>query len=174
MLVLIRQFSCLLCRLHIKDLQKNQVNITHCHCSNIVSDASDALDVSIFAESISVRRQIRIKSEYCAFISLHFNSQEFPVVSKSGLEQEFSQSQTHQQCRKRIPSNSSYGVALQSSLDAHSVQVVVVSFGCPEGASHWLQQTGCQYDMLLDPDRKVRGQHQAAQVHNRHFRVINK
>ncbi|KAL3968576.1 C-type lectin domain family 4 member E [Sarotherodon galilaeus] len=66
LLVLIRQFSCLLCRLHIQDLQKNQ-----------------------------------------------------------------------------------------SSLDADSVQVVVISFGCQEGASHWVQQTGCQYDMLLDPSRKI-------------------
>ncbi|XP_006798722.1 uncharacterized protein LOC102777867 [Neolamprologus brichardi] len=66
LLVLIRQFSCLLCRLHIQDLQKNQ-----------------------------------------------------------------------------------------SSLDAHSVQVVVISFGCQEGASHWVEQTGCQYDMLLDPSRKM-------------------
>ncbi|XP_047467040.1 selenoprotein L isoform X3 [Mugil cephalus] len=66
LLVLIRQFSCLLCRLHIKDLEKNQ-----------------------------------------------------------------------------------------TSLDAHSIQVVVVSFGCHEGASHWLQGTGCRYDMLLDADRKM-------------------
>ncbi|KAM9707630.1 peroxiredoxin-like 2C [Menidia menidia] len=66
LLVLIRQFSCLLCRLHIKDLERNQ-----------------------------------------------------------------------------------------SSLDALSVQVVLVSFGCQEGASHWLQDIGCQYDMLLDPDRKI-------------------
>ncbi|XP_072222190.1 prostamide/prostaglandin F synthase-like [Leuresthes tenuis] len=43
----------------------------------------------------------------------------------------------------------------QRSLEAHLVQVVVVSFGCQEGASHWLQDIGCQYDMLLDPDRKV-------------------
>ncbi|KAM7376240.1 hypothetical protein PAMP_005983 [Pampus punctatissimus] len=71
LLVLIRQFSCLLCRLHLKDLEKNK-----------------------------------------------------------------------------------------RSLDAHSVEVVVISFGCQEGASHWLQETSCQYDMLLDPDRKVRGQHQ--------------
>ncbi|CAJ1073292.1 uncharacterized protein LOC109978594 isoform X1 [Xyrichtys novacula] len=69
LLVLIRQFSCLLCRLHLKDLEKNQ-----------------------------------------------------------------------------------------RSLDTHSIQVVVVSFGCQEGASHWLQETGCQYDMLLDSDRKVRCQ----------------
>ena len=43
----------------------------------------------------------------------------------------------------------------------HSVEVVVVSFGCQEGASHWLQETSCQFDMLLDADRKVRGQHEA-------------
>ncbi|CAI5695767.1 unnamed protein product [Oreochromis niloticus] len=43
----------------------------------------------------------------------------------------------------------------QSSLDAHSVQVVVISFGCQEGASHWVKQAGCQYDMLLDPSRKI-------------------
>ncbi|KAM3594901.1 uncharacterized protein V6R79_015540 [Siganus canaliculatus] len=66
LLVLIRQFSCLLCRLHLKDLEKNQ-----------------------------------------------------------------------------------------SSLDARAVDVVVVSFGCQEGASHWLQETDCGYDMLLDPDRKL-------------------
>ncbi|CAK6974088.1 uncharacterized protein LOC128375923 [Scomber scombrus] len=66
LLVLIRQFSCLLCRLHLKDLEKNK-----------------------------------------------------------------------------------------SSLDAHSVQVVVISFGCQEGASHWMQETGCQFDMLLDSDRKM-------------------
>ena len=29
LLVLIRQFSCLLCRLHLRDLQKNQVNLKH-------------------------------------------------------------------------------------------------------------------------------------------------
>ncbi|XP_036927479.1 uncharacterized protein LOC119004563 [Acanthopagrus latus] len=66
LLVLIRQFSCLLCRLHLKDLEKNQ-----------------------------------------------------------------------------------------RSLDAHSIEAVVVSFGCQEGALHWLQETGCQYDMLLDPERKT-------------------
>ncbi|KAM9341598.1 selenoprotein L [Symphorus nematophorus] len=66
LLVLIRQFSCLLCRLHLKDLEKNQ-----------------------------------------------------------------------------------------RSLDAHSIEVVVVSFGCQEGAAHWLQETGCPFDMLLDSDRKM-------------------
>lgn len=43
----------------------------------------------------------------------------------------------------------------KSTLDAHSVEVVVVSFGCQEGASHWLQETSCQFDMLLDADRKL-------------------
>ncbi|XP_041668118.1 uncharacterized protein LOC121525954 isoform X2 [Cheilinus undulatus] len=43
----------------------------------------------------------------------------------------------------------------QAALDSNSVQVLVVSFGCQEGASHWLKETDCQYDMLLDPDRKV-------------------
>uniref|UniRef100_A0A669AXC8 Selenoprotein L n=1 Tax=Oreochromis niloticus TaxID=8128 RepID=A0A669AXC8_ORENI len=36
-----------------------------------------------------------------------------------------------------------------------NIQVVVISFGCQEGASHWVKQTGCQYDMLLDPSRKI-------------------
>ncbi len=48
-------------------------------------------------------------------------------------------------------------VVFQTSLDANSVEVVVVSFGCEKGAAHWLQETGCKYDLLLDPDRKVRG-----------------
>ncbi|KAM3871179.1 taxilin beta b [Diretmus argenteus] len=43
----------------------------------------------------------------------------------------------------------------QRSLDAHSMRVVVVSFGCREGALHWLEETGCQYDMLLDPHRQI-------------------
>ncbi|KAM6968528.1 uncharacterized protein LKV04_017387 [Tautogolabrus adspersus] len=43
----------------------------------------------------------------------------------------------------------------QSSLDSHSIQVLVVSFGCQEGASHRLKETACQYDMLLDSDRKM-------------------
>ena len=58
-----------------------------------------------------------------------------------------------------VTNKSSSFLFLQSSLDEHAVEVVVVSFGCQEGASHWLQETGCQYDMLLDPDRKVRGRH---------------
>uniref|UniRef100_A0A673BAS7 Uncharacterized protein n=1 Tax=Sphaeramia orbicularis TaxID=375764 RepID=A0A673BAS7_9TELE len=41
------------------------------------------------------------------------------------------------------------------SLDAHSVEVVIISFGCREGASHWLEETGFQYDMLLDSDREL-------------------
>ncbi|KAG9347519.1 hypothetical protein JZ751_005087, partial [Albula glossodonta] len=35
-----------------------------------------------------------------------------------------------------------------------SVRVLVVSFGCQEGALNWLQSTGCKYDMLLDPQKK--------------------
>ncbi|CAL8274402.1 unnamed protein product [Merluccius merluccius] len=66
LLVLIRQFSCLLCRLHLEDLQKNQ-----------------------------------------------------------------------------------------ALLDARSLRVLVVSFGCQQGAHHWLQETSCPYDMLLDPQRQL-------------------
>uniref|UniRef100_A0A672J7B1 Selenoprotein L n=1 Tax=Salarias fasciatus TaxID=181472 RepID=A0A672J7B1_SALFA len=43
----------------------------------------------------------------------------------------------------------------QDLLDAHSVGVVVVSFGCQGGASHWIQDTDCQYEMLLDPSREL-------------------
>ncbi|XP_030642979.1 prostamide/prostaglandin F synthase-like [Chanos chanos] len=43
----------------------------------------------------------------------------------------------------------------QAALDAHGVRVVVVSFGCQEGALHWLKETGCQYDLLLDPHRNI-------------------
>lgn len=60
----------------------------------------------------------------------------------------------------------------QRSLDARSIKVVVVSFGCQEGAAHWLQETGCQYDLLLDPDRKVRGQCHNTVIQNKHFRLV--
>ncbi|KAK6295197.1 hypothetical protein J4Q44_G00344230 [Coregonus suidteri] len=40
-------------------------------------------------------------------------------------------------------------------LDSQSARVLVVSFGCREGAQLWLEQTGCKYDMLLDPQRKI-------------------
>ncbi|KAM4625135.1 uncharacterized protein ACJ7VT_003608 [Polymixia lowei] len=43
----------------------------------------------------------------------------------------------------------------QRSLESHSVRVLIVSFGCQEGALHWLEETGCQYEMLLDPHRKL-------------------
>uniref|UniRef100_A0AAY5KNJ6 Selenoprotein L n=1 Tax=Esox lucius TaxID=8010 RepID=A0AAY5KNJ6_ESOLU len=43
----------------------------------------------------------------------------------------------------------------QGLLDAHSVRVLVVSFGCREGGQLWLEQTGCKYNMLLDPERNV-------------------
>uniref|UniRef100_A0A3Q3GNH0 Selenoprotein L n=1 Tax=Labrus bergylta TaxID=56723 RepID=A0A3Q3GNH0_9LABR len=45
--------------------------------------------------------------------------------------------------------------ANQALLDARSVKVLVVSFGGVEGAQLWKEQTGCTYDMLLDPQRKV-------------------
>lgn len=35
------------------------------------------------------------------------------------------------------------------------MRVLVVSFGVQEGAQMWLEQTGCRYDMLLDPQRKI-------------------
>lgn len=43
----------------------------------------------------------------------------------------------------------------QAGLEARSVRVLVVSFGGVEGAQVWLEQTGCTFDMLLDPQRKV-------------------
>lgn len=43
----------------------------------------------------------------------------------------------------------------KSPLEARSVRVVVVSYGCLEGAQVWLQQTGCKFDMLLDPQRQI-------------------
>lgn len=46
-------------------------------------------------------------------------------------------------------------VFLQADLEARSVQVLVVSFGSVEGAQLWLEQTGCSFEMLLDPQRKV-------------------
>lgn len=35
------------------------------------------------------------------------------------------------------------------------MKVLVVSFGSVEGAQLWLEQTGCSFEMLLDPQRKV-------------------
>lgn len=45
--------------------------------------------------------------------------------------------------------------ASQAVLEAWSVRVLVVAFGGMEGAQVWLEQTGCTFDMLLDPQRKV-------------------
>lgn len=56
-----------------------------------------------------------------------------------------------------------HNVSFQRSLEQHSVETLVISFGCQEGASHWLHETGCPYEMLLDPDRKVRTQLNTAQ-----------
>ncbi|KAG7460968.1 hypothetical protein MATL_G00204600 [Megalops atlanticus] len=46
-------------------------------------------------------------------------------------------------------------IANQGLLDAQSLRVLVVSSGCQEGADYWLQDTGCKYDMLLDPEKKI-------------------
>uniref|UniRef100_A0A8C3GB44 Selenoprotein L n=1 Tax=Cyclopterus lumpus TaxID=8103 RepID=A0A8C3GB44_CYCLU len=45
--------------------------------------------------------------------------------------------------------------ANQAALEARSVRVLVVSFGGMEGAQVWREQTGCTFDLLLDPQRKV-------------------
>ncbi|XP_030577583.1 selenoprotein L [Archocentrus centrarchus] len=45
--------------------------------------------------------------------------------------------------------------ACQALLEARSVRVLIVSFGSVEGAQLWLEQTGCTFDILLDPQRKV-------------------
>lgn len=45
--------------------------------------------------------------------------------------------------------------ANQTLLEARSVRVLVVSFGGVEGAKLWLEQTGCTFRMLLDPERKI-------------------
>ncbi|KAJ8355874.1 hypothetical protein SKAU_G00186680 [Synaphobranchus kaupii] len=46
-------------------------------------------------------------------------------------------------------------LANQGLLDAQSVRVLVISFGCQEGAEYWLEDTGCKYDMLLDPQKNM-------------------
>lgn len=43
----------------------------------------------------------------------------------------------------------------QKLLQSQGVRVVVVSFGCRNGAAHWIRETGCDYDMLLDPQRQL-------------------
>ncbi|KAG7509425.1 hypothetical protein JOB18_043614 [Solea senegalensis] len=45
--------------------------------------------------------------------------------------------------------------ASKADLEARSLRVLMVAFGKKEGAELWLQQTGCTFDMLLDPQRKV-------------------
>lgn len=45
--------------------------------------------------------------------------------------------------------------ASQSSLDAQSVRVLVVSFGSLEGSRLWLEQTGCTFNIVLDPHRMI-------------------
>lgn len=45
--------------------------------------------------------------------------------------------------------------ANKALFEARSVQVFIVSFGGVEGAQLWLEQTGCSFQMLLDPQRKI-------------------
>uniref|UniRef100_A0A3B4TKZ1 Selenoprotein L n=1 Tax=Seriola dumerili TaxID=41447 RepID=A0A3B4TKZ1_SERDU len=45
--------------------------------------------------------------------------------------------------------------ASQAVPEARPLRVLVVSFGSLEGAQLWLEQTGCTFDMLLDPQRKI-------------------
>ncbi|TNM94728.1 hypothetical protein fugu_017487 [Takifugu bimaculatus] len=40
-------------------------------------------------------------------------------------------------------------------LAARSLRVLVVSFGSLEGAQIWLEQTGCAFDIVLDPQRTI-------------------
>ncbi|GCC31738.1 hypothetical protein chiPu_0010199 [Chiloscyllium punctatum] len=64
---------------------------------------------------------------------------------RSGREVRFEEILQHQ---KKLLLN-------QSSLDAVPLKVLVISFGCREGALQWLQETKCSYDMLLDPSRQL-------------------
>lgn len=45
--------------------------------------------------------------------------------------------------------------AAKAVLEARSVRVLLVVFGSAEGARLWLQQTGCSFGMVLDPQRKI-------------------
>lgn len=45
--------------------------------------------------------------------------------------------------------------ARQALLQARSLRVLVVAFGRIEGAQLWLQETGCTFNMLLDPQNKI-------------------
>lgn len=43
----------------------------------------------------------------------------------------------------------------QKLLDDVPIRVLIITFGCQEGALQWLQDTSCPYDMLLDTDRRL-------------------
>lgn len=47
--------------------------------------------------------------------------------------------------------------AKQALLEARSVRVLIISFSVLEGARIWLEQTGCQFPMLLDHQRTIYG-----------------
>lgn len=53
------------------------------------------------------------------------------------------------------PPTSFFFASLKAVLAARSLQVLVVSFGSLEGARIWLDQTGCTFNMVLDPQKKV-------------------
>ncbi|KAL7872486.1 hypothetical protein SRHO_G00074690 [Serrasalmus rhombeus] len=55
-------------------------------------------------------------------------------------------------------------------LEAQSVQVLVVSYGSLEGAEFWLAQTGYEFDMVFDPERKV---YQAFSLGSSFSKVMN-
>lgn len=58
----------------------------------------------------------------------------------------------------------------QARLKASKLAVVVVSFGLQTGAENWLQETGCQLPMFLDPDRKL---YRAFGLHRSLAKVFN-
>ena len=43
----------------------------------------------------------------------------------------------------------------QAEFDRLGCSVLVVSFGGREGALRWLADTGCQFPLLLDPERRL-------------------
>uniref|UniRef100_UPI00358F6BD1 uncharacterized protein isoform X3 n=1 Tax=Myxine glutinosa TaxID=7769 RepID=UPI00358F6BD1 len=46
-------------------------------------------------------------------------------------------------------------LGFESELDSVPLRVLIVTFSCQQGALHWLQETMCPYDMLLDSHKKL-------------------
>lgn len=46
-------------------------------------------------------------------------------------------------------------MANKAVLESRSVRVLVVCFGSVEGAQLWLKQTGCAFNIVLDPHREI-------------------